>query len=133
MDEPVVKFYRRMLRTGFEHTGSLDNPSIFLDTVGENIYICGPSGNYYLHLYIGVINGVIEEVKYLCTCDPTANVAVEILCTLIKGSALESAQAMTEESFTRVLGGPSADLIKRAKGLLELLNRGIRRYQRQAV
>jgi NifU-like protein involved in Fe-S cluster formation len=129
MDEPVIKYYRKMLRGGFEYVGSLDSPSIFIDSIGENIRICGQIANNYLHLYISVTNGIIDEVKYMCTCDPTANVAVEILCTLLHGNTLEKAKAITEESFISALGGPSADLAKRAQGLLELLGRGILRYQ----
>jgi hypothetical protein len=53
MDAAVIKYYRRLLRTGFEHAGSLENPSIFLDTINENITVCGNAGNY-LHLYLNV-------------------------------------------------------------------------------
>jgi len=129
MDEAVVKYYRRLLRGSFEYIGSLEHPSIFLDSIGEKIRICGQIGSNYLHLYIGVAGGVIGEVRYKCTCDPTANVAVEILCALLKGKTLEEAKGITEESFLQILGGPSADLGKRAKGLLELLARGISRYR----
>jgi hypothetical protein len=41
MDEQVIKYYRRLLKTGFDHVGSLENPSIFLDSVGEKIRVCG--------------------------------------------------------------------------------------------
>jgi NifU-like protein involved in Fe-S cluster formation len=132
MDEAVIKYYRRMLRGSFEHTGSLDSPTIFLDSIGENIRVCGAIASNYLHLYINVTNGTIDEVKYLCTCDPTANVAVEILCTLLRGRTLEEAKAITEDSFFPILGGPSTELSKRAKSLLELVNRGILRHRELA-
>jgi hypothetical protein len=79
MDEAVIKYYRRMLRVGFEHVGPLDNPTIFLDSIGENIRVCGQIASIYLHLYIKVTHDTIDDVRYLCTCDPVANVAVEIL------------------------------------------------------
>ena len=129
MDESVVKYYRRLLRDGFENAGSLENPSIFLDTVGEHISVCGQLASNYLHLFVHVGNDRIDEIKYMCICDPTANVAVEILCLLARGKPLEEVKALTEQSFFPILGDTSEDLAKRAKGLLELLNRGIQRYQ----
>ena len=131
MDEAVVKYYRRMMRGQFEHVGSLENPAIFLDSLGEDIGICGAIEGSYLHLYIEVADDTIKDFKYLCTCDPVANVAVDILCILVKGKSLDEAQAITEDSFLEILGGPSAELAKRANGLLELLRRGIIRYQEQ--
>ncbi len=102
MDEAVIKYYRRLLRTGFEHAGSFDNPSIFLDSVGEGLRFCGRPSDY-MHIFINVSNGRIDSIKYLCNCDPAANVAVEILCTLAKGKTLEEVAAMTEDRFSRQL------------------------------
>jgi NifU-like protein involved in Fe-S cluster formation len=129
MDEAVIKYYRTLLKTGFENAGSLDNPSIFLDSVGESIVYCGGALGDYVHLFINVENGTVNTIKYLCVCDPTANVAVEILCNLLKGKTLEEAAAVTEELFLQAVGSRSEDLRKKATGLLELLNRGISRYQ----
>jgi NifU-like protein involved in Fe-S cluster formation len=129
MDELVVKFYRRMCKTGFEHTGSLENPSIFMDTVGEKIRICSHVSHAYMHIFINVRQGIIEDVKYLCTCDPTANVVVEILCSLIKGKTIKEAEALTEEDFSRALGGGGEEFLKKARGIIELLHRGITRYK----
>ena len=83
MDEAVIKYYRKLLKTGFENAGSFDNPSVFLESVGDG-RVCGHAGDY-MHIFINVINGRIDGIKYLCNCDPTANVAVEVLCTLAKG------------------------------------------------
>ncbi len=129
MDELVVKFYRRMCRTGFEHTGELKNPSIFLDTVGEKIRICSHVAHAYIHIYINVRDGIIHDIKYLCTCDPTANVVVEILCGLTKGKTIKETEALTEDSFTGVLGGGGEEFRKKARGIIELLRRGLARYK----
>ncbi len=129
MDELVVKYYRRLCKTGFEHTGELENPSIFLDTVGERIRICSHVGHAYIHIYINVCNGIIDDIKYLCNCDPTANVVVEILCGLVKGKTIREAEALTEESFSRALGGGGEEFLKKARGIIELLHRGINRYK----
>jgi NifU-like protein involved in Fe-S cluster formation len=128
MDETVIKYYRRLLRTGFEHSGSLEEATIFLDSVTEQLVHCGNIGNY-MQLYIHVGNNIIDDIKYICSCDPAANVAVEILCTLVKGKTLEEVAAIKEEDFLRFLGTQSEELRKRAEGLLELLNTGISRYR----
>jgi len=129
MDELLVKYYRRLCREGFEHAGSLDDPSIFLDTVGEKIRICSHVAHAYIHIYINVSDDVIEDARYLCTCDPTANVVVEIMCSLIKGKTLEEAAALTEASFSRALGGGGEEFLKKTRGSIELLRRGIARYR----
>jgi NifU-like protein involved in Fe-S cluster formation len=128
VDEAVVKAYRRLLRTGFEHAGSIEQPSVFLDTVREKVRICGRGGEY-LQLFIRVSGDMIDDVTYLCTCDPTANVAVEILCSLIIGRPLVEAETVTEGSFCEWLGGESEELRAKAKGLLVLLHRGLARYR----
>lgn len=133
MDEAVIKYYRQLLRTGFEHAGSLENPSIFLDSVGEKIRICAMAAQNYLHLYINIRNGVIDNIKYLCLCDPTANVVAELLCTLIKDKTIQEAAALTEDSFARALGSQGEEFLKKARGIIELLNRGLVRYQARAT
>jgi NifU-like protein involved in Fe-S cluster formation len=129
MDELVIKYYRRLLRYGFEYAGSLENPSIYLDSVGEKIRICGSSTTNFMHIYINIAEGRIVEVKYLCTCDPTANVVVEILCSLLKGKSIKEAEALNEDSFSGALGSRGEDFLKKSRGILELLNRGLARYQ----
>jgi NifU-like protein involved in Fe-S cluster formation len=129
MDELVIKYYRRLCKTGFEHAGELENPSIFLDTVGEKIRICSHVSHAYMHIYINIRNGVIDDIKYLCTCDPTANVVVEILCSLIKGKTIKEAEALTEESFSQALGSTGEEYLKKCRGIIELLHRGIERYK----
>ena len=128
MDEAVIHTYRRLLKTGFEHAGSLENPDLFLDTVGQNIPICGHAGDY-LQIFIRIHNGVIADIRYLCNCDPTTNVAVEVLCNLVKGKKLEFLGSMTEDLFFQAIGSQSEDLSKKVRGLLELLRRGVTQYQ----
>jgi len=129
MDQAVVKYYRAMLRKGFEYVGSLENPTIFLDTVGEKIRVCGHTSNNYMHIYISILDGHIDDIKYLCTCDPTANVVVEVLCGLIKGQSVAEAAALSVEDFRQVIGGGEEEFVKKVKGVMELLNRGLGRYQ----
>ena len=131
MDEAVIKYYRKLFRTRFEYAGSIENASIFLDSVGEKVLICGSTGDF-MQLYINVINNRIDDIKYMCQCDPTANVAVEILCALLKGKTLDDAATLKEEAFSQFLGSNGEDFGKKARGLLELLNKGIIRYEKHA-
>jgi NifU-like protein involved in Fe-S cluster formation len=82
-----------------------------------------------MQLYINIVDDTISDIKYTCACDPTANVAVEILCHLIKGRTLDEAAGLTEQDFVQFLGSEGDELRKKAKGLLELLNGGIIRYR----
>ena len=128
MDQVVIKYYRQLLRTGFEHSGLMENATILVDSVTEQIVHCGNIGNY-MQLYINVSNYIISEITYLCSCDPSANVAVEILCTLIRGKTLNEAAALTEQAICHFLGSESEELRERARNLIELLNKGISRYK----
>ena len=127
MDEAVIKHYRRLLKTGFENAGSVENPSVFLESVGDG-RVCGHAGSY-MHIFINIVNGRVDRMKYLCTCDPTVNVAVETLCTLAKGKSLDEAQAITEDSLLQIIGSRSEDLRSKARGLLDLMNHGLTQYQ----
>jgi len=123
VDEAVIKHYRRLLRTGFENAGSFDNPSVFLEAVGDG-RVCGHAGDY-MHIFINVLNDRIDDMKYLCTCDPAANVAVEMLCTLAKGKRLDEARAITEDSLLQRVGSTSEELRNKTRALLELFNNGL--------
>lgn len=129
MLEAITKFYRRLLKNGFEYIGSLENPSIFLDSITEKIPVCGEVGQDHLHLYINIRESVIEDVKYMCTCDPIANVGIEIMCALIKGKTLIETKAITENDFARFLACEDEEFLERAKDFLRLLNRGITRFE----
>jgi NifU-like protein involved in Fe-S cluster formation len=132
MDEAVIKYYRRLLKNGFEYAGTFENPSIFLDSIGENIPICSQVGREYLHFYVNIKNGIIEDIKYLCICDPTANVVIEVLCFLAKGKSIAEVQALSEEAFSLAVGTGSEEMLKKARGAIELIKRGLTRYLEQA-
>ena len=129
MDQAVIKYYRMLLRTGFENAGSIENPSIFLDPVAEgNRRICGRPTDY-MKIFINIRNGTIDNVKYLCICDPTANVAVEVLCSIIKGKTLKEASTIKEDVILEAIGSKAEEFRKKVTALLEILNKGLTRYQ----
>jgi NifU-like protein involved in Fe-S cluster formation len=130
VDEAVIRYYRRLLKTGFGHAGSFENASIFVEAVGEKMIHCGNAGNF-MELYINVVDNTISDIKYLCSCEPTANVAVEVLCAIVKGKSLDEAAGVTEQVFYLFLGCAGEELRIKVRGLLELLNEGIARYKAQ--
>jgi NifU-like protein involved in Fe-S cluster formation len=132
VDEAVIKYYRRLLKTSFEHAGSFENASIFVQAVGEKMIDCGNTGNF-MELYINVVDNTISDIKYLCSCEPAANVAVEVLCTLVKDKALDDAAGVTEQAFYQFLGSEGEELRIKVRGLLELLNEGIIRYKNATI
>jgi NifU-like protein involved in Fe-S cluster formation len=107
----------------------LENPSIFLDVANENAPLCRHTGDF-MQLYITVINDTIEDIRYTCPCNPTANMAAEILCTLIKGKQLDDAVALTEDEFLHFLGSESNELRSKAKALLGTPDPGYIAFQR---
>ena len=130
MDEVIIKFYRRLLKEDFPNAGALDNAAVFVEAVGEKLIHCGNTGNY-MQLYIQVVSHHISNIKYLCSCEPEANIAVEILCTLVKGRTLDEATSITEDAFYQFLGTRGEKLSQKVRGLLELLNEGIAHHQAQ--
>jgi hypothetical protein len=129
MDESVVKYYRAILRAGFEHTGSLKDPDIVLDAALESIRICDHVGIDSHKICMRIRDNIMTDMTYMCSCDPTTNVAVEVLCTLPAAKNIADLSVLTPDAFLRELGGQSEDLSKKAKGLLELVGKGIERYQ----
>jgi NifU-like protein involved in Fe-S cluster formation len=86
-------------------------------------------GSDYMNIYIKATDGVITDTKYLCICDPTANVVVEVLCNLAKGLTLEEAKALTKEQFFEAIGSDGGTVRRKVWGAIELLNRVIKRHE----
>jgi NifU-like protein involved in Fe-S cluster formation len=129
MDEVVTERYRRLMQSGFEHAGSIEDPTMFIDTKAEGVSICGRGETDYMNIYIKVVGGLIGEIKYLCSCDPTANVVVETLCSLAQGKTLDEARALTKEDFYQAIGSDGGLVRRKVWGTIELLNRVINRYE----
>jgi len=128
MDERVAEQYRKLVQQNFPHSGKLDNPSMFIDTKAEGVSICGQGAHDFMNIYIAASDGLISEVRYLCICDPTANVIVEALCSLAKGKTLGQAKALTKEQFYEIIGTQNALVRQKVWGVIELLNRVITRW-----
>ncbi|MFC1920649.1 hypothetical protein ACFLYQ_02860 [Chloroflexota bacterium] len=132
MDEVVTELYRKLLETGFENAGSFDNPTMFIDTKAEGISICGQAGKDYMNIYVNISDGVIDEIKYLCSCDPTANVVIETLCNLVRGKTTKEAKALTKEQFFEAIGSDGGTVRRKVWQAIELLNRVFNRFEARA-
>lgn len=128
MDEVLIKYYRKLLKEDFPNAGALDNPSIFITAVGEKLINCGNTGNY-MQLYLNISDSRIMDIKYLCSCEPVANIAVEVLCCLIKGKTLEETVNFDEFDFYLLLGSQDEKLRMKVQGLLQFLHDGIKKYR----
>jgi NifU-like protein involved in Fe-S cluster formation len=129
MDEVVIKRYRELLENGFKYAGSFDNPTMFIDTKAEGIHICGKGEADYINIYLQVNNNVIDDIKYLCSCDPTANVVIEVLCKLVKGQTIATAKDLKKEQFFEIIGSDGGTVRKKVWGTIELLNRVFNRFE----
>jgi NifU-like protein involved in Fe-S cluster formation len=128
MDELVKNYYKDLMQIRFRHFGALVNPSIFVDSADEHVYYCG-SGNDFMQLFVNITNNAISDIKYSCFCTPVANVAVEILCTLVKNKSISDVVLLKAQDICQYLGSDDNELQKKAKAILELLNIGMKRYQ----
>ena len=127
MNEAIVKKYRALLTHDFPNSGQIDQPSIFIEAIGERLINCGNTGNY-MQLFMFISNNRIVDIKYLCSCEPVANVVVEVMCDLARGKTLEEAVKIPQEAFYKVLETSDESLSRKVRGLLELMNEGIECY-----
>ncbi len=129
MDQAVIKYYRMLLRGGFANAGTIEGPSIFLDPVAEGERrICGRPADY-MKIYIDIRGGRIAEMKYLCLCDPMANVTIEVLCGILKGKTLDEVFYIEPEVIVGEVGSGDEELRSKATALVELIRKGITRYR----
>jgi NifU-like protein involved in Fe-S cluster formation len=125
----VAELYRKMMREGFKNSGSINNPTVFIDSKAEGISICGQGRSDFMNIYIKASNNVIVDIKYLCNCDPTANVVVEFLCDLVKNMTLQEAKALKKEQFYQALGTSKGSVPQKVWGAIELMSKVIKRYE----
>jgi NifU-like protein involved in Fe-S cluster formation len=129
MNEVVAERYRKLMQEGFKNAGALDNPTMFIDSKAEGVSICGQGRTDFMNIYVKISDNVITDIKYLCSCDPTANVVVEVLCDLAAGLTLEKAKVLTKEQFFKSIGSENSIVRRKVWGAIELLNRVIKRYE----
>jgi NifU-like protein involved in Fe-S cluster formation len=130
VNQAIIKYYRQLLKDDFPYSGPIENASISVEAVGEKMVHCGNAGNY-MRLHFNVADGRIADIRYLCSCEPVANVVIEILCDLVKGKTLNEAAATREEMLYERIGcdgrnGCNDDELRlKTRGLIELLKEGI--------
>jgi NifU-like protein involved in Fe-S cluster formation len=129
MDEVITEQYRKLMQEGFKNAGEVNEPTMFIDTKAEGVSICGQGSKDFMNIYLKVTDGVISEVKYLCMCDPTANVVVEALCELTRGKTIDDVKALTKEQFFAYIGSSGGNVYRKVWGTIELINRVIKRWE----
>jgi NifU-like protein involved in Fe-S cluster formation len=129
MNEVVTSRYRELMQAGFPNAGKIERPTVFVDPKAEGFSICGNGSRDYMNLYMSIDGETITEIKYLCSCDPTANVVVEVLCNLARGKTLDQAKSLTREAFFETIGTDSAIVARKVWSIVDLLNTVIKRYE----
>ncbi len=129
MDEVVTERYRSLMKSGFKNAGLIEAPTMFIDSKAEGVSICGQGSTDYMNIYMKVDGGVVTDIKYLCMCDPTANVVVEALCDLTHGKTLEEVKALTKEQFFEAIGSDGGNVYRKVWAAIELVNRVIKRWE----
>jgi hypothetical protein len=90
-------------------------------------------GQDYVHIYLNIKDAKIAEIKYLCNCDPTANVVFEVMCSLLKDVKIVDFHNIKPSDFSAIVGSSEEDFLKRVKGSLELVDRGLNRFREGAT
>jgi len=132
MDEIVAEKYKTLMKSGFKNAGSFEDATFFIDSKAEGIHICGKGESDYINVYVRVKDGVIDDIRYLCSCDPTANVVIEALCELARGLTIEQAKAIPREKFYQWIGSEGGGVRRKVWGTIELLNRVFNRTKNYA-
>lgn len=133
MDDIVAEQYRKLMQAGFVHAGSIENPTMFIDSQVEGISICDQATRDYMNLYVMVSDGIITDLKYLCVCNPIANVVVEYLCDMVIGKPLEEAKKVSKEDFFQAIGSDGGGVRRKVWGIIDLLKVIINRYENRAA
>jgi NifU-like protein involved in Fe-S cluster formation len=131
MDEKVIQYYRKITREGYQYSGSLEDPSIFIDSAGEKIPLCSKSVDAYVHIYVKIREEIIDDARYLCTCKPTANVVAEIFCSLIIGKSIKEIENLNEQAFANSLGTSDEEYLEASGNIIKLLHSGLDKYKPQ--
>ena len=134
MNPAIVRYYRQLLKDDFPNSGSIENATVFVEAVGEKMVHCGNAGNY-MQMYFNIADGRITEIRYLCSCEPVANVAIEVLCALVKNKTLDEAVATPESLFYECIGCSGSEDVElglKVNGLLALFKEGVDNYGNQS-
>jgi NifU-like protein involved in Fe-S cluster formation len=129
MDAKVIQFYRKITREGYQFSGTINNPSIFLDSSGEKIPLCSKSVDSYINIYIKIKDDILEEVKYRHVGRPMSNVVAEIFCALLNGITIEKAVGLTARDFSDYLGTDDEEYLEASNSMIILLHIGLDRFK----
>jgi NifU-like protein involved in Fe-S cluster formation len=81
-----------------------------------------------MKIYLKIHAGIITDMRYLCLCDPTANVAIEILSGMLRNMTINDASKITPDKILRDVGSDGEELASKSSALVELIQKGLTRY-----
>ena len=125
MDEAVKQLYRKLIKENFPNSREIEKPSVFLEANRRHMAHCSESGNY-IQLFIKIEDRRITDISYLCSCEPTTNVVLEILCELARGITLEEADHLMAEYFYQIIGSREETIRVTVQGVMGLFRAGLR-------
>jgi len=126
LEDAIKNLYRKYIKEDFPNSREMENPSVFLEAVRQQMLHCGETGSY-LQLFLKSEERRLTDITYLCSCEPATNVVVEVLCDLVRGMPLEGAENLTEEPFYQIIGSREETIGMTVRGVLALLREGIAR------
>jgi len=68
---------------------------------------------------------------YRCIGDPATKVAIEILCTLVKGKTLDEASLIKEDAFSQFLGCEDELMLEKAKFPIRIISLAVKRIKNE--
>jgi NifU-like protein involved in Fe-S cluster formation len=128
MNEAIRLYYKELLKTGFKHAGLIENPSIIMNYDTTKGHLCDRTGDE-LHVYISIHEGLVNDAKYVGICEATLNVAVEVLCYLVKGRSINEIKNLNDDAFIKAIGSHDDKFLKKARILLDFLKDKVYEYE----
>jgi hypothetical protein len=126
-DRYAIRYYQQIWADG----GLMGKP----ERVNGSGFVmaCPGRSSDVIHMYVWIDAGTIQEARWQChMCDPWMQVAGDILCRLVRGSALDAVLNWRWDDFARVLGGHSTLIKEHAGAAMLTLHKAVIDYQVRA-
>ena len=130
MHEGVMYYYQKAIKSGFAHSGKLENETVFLKTFGELSPVCGNPDDFIV-LYIRIDKERISEIRYQCIVDPVTNAVMEMICSLLESKTISEAAKLNPRILFEIIGEEDALVEEKATHLLKLINDGIQKKDQE--
>jgi hypothetical protein len=126
-DRHAVRYYQKIWAEG----GLMGRP----ERVNGSGFVmaCPGRSSDVIHMYVWIEATNIQEARWQChMCDPWMQVAGDIFCHLVRGSALGEVLQWRWDDFARVLGGHSVLIQEHAGAAMLTMCKAVIDYQVRA-